>query len=123
MTIRIKILLSACALAALALSGAAACKDDCNKAAAHIIECAEAYCADNEDPGCERLPAAADEAAGARCAEGDSEEAAAILAEDCSQTLARVGLGGAAEGTDGADEGSEETTEEGSEETTEEGGE
>lgn len=106
--LRKRLLVVGIVLGMFAFVGGAGCKNVCQKAADHMLDCMKSFCDDNEGNAfCENLSEIEEEASGGvECGDGDKEDAQGMLDKSCEDIQEMLGL--VAPSDDGGDEEEEE---------------
>ena len=113
MTLRKGLLVFGVVLGLFALVGTTGCKNVCQKAADHLVDCMKSFCEENEDNAfCRNIDEVEESASsGVECGEDDTEQAQEMLdmsCEDLNEFLGLAAPSGDAEEEEEEEEGEEE---------------
>ena len=94
MTLRKRLLLLGVVLGLFALLGATGCKNECQKAADHMVDCMKSFCEEAEDNAfCRNVDEVEEQAtSGVECGEDDKEQAQEMLGKSCEELNEFLGL-------------------------------
>ena len=118
MTLRKGLLVLGVVLGLFTLVGTTGCKNVCQKAADHMVDCMKSFCEENEDNAyCRNIDEVEENAtSGVECGDGDEEQAQEMLDQSCEEVLEFFGLAAPSGDADEEEEAEEEEAEEGEEE-------